>query len=80
MSREFTSKKRKRVFTRNRIFLLNFVLLLIPVTCFGYRPPLRYSSAAIIVDAEPNQNVRTFLIEFEKPVAYTLYIWPRMIF
>ena len=25
-------------------------------------------------------DVRTFLIEFEKLVAYTLYIWPRMIF
>ena len=24
-------------------------------------------------------DVRTFLIEFEKLVAYTLYIWPRMI-
>ncbi len=27
-----------------------------------------------------NGDVRTFLIEFEKLVAYTLYIWPRMIF
>ena len=27
-----------------------------------------------------NADVRTFLIEFEKLVAYTLYIWPRMIF
>ncbi len=27
-----------------------------------------------------NSEVRTFLIEFEKLIAYTLYIWPRMIF
>ena len=27
-----------------------------------------------------NGDVRTFLIEFEKLVAYTLYIWPRIIF
>jgi hypothetical protein len=26
-----------------------------------------------------NGDVRTFLIEFEKLVAYTLYIWPRMV-
>ena len=27
-----------------------------------------------------NGDVRTFLIEFEKLIAYSLYIWPRMIF
>jgi uncharacterized SAM-binding protein YcdF (DUF218 family) len=26
-----------------------------------------------------NADVRTFLIEFQKLVAYTLYIWPRML-
>jgi uncharacterized SAM-binding protein YcdF (DUF218 family) len=29
---------------------------------------------------QSRDNVRTFLIEFEKLVAYTLYIWPRTIF
>jgi uncharacterized SAM-binding protein YcdF (DUF218 family) len=43
---------RKRV-GRRGLFLLNFVLFMIPVTYFGYRPLLRYSAGAIISSSEP---------------------------
>src|SRR5215831_6306778 len=43
---------RKKI-NRKSLFLLNFVLFMIPVTYFGYRPLLRYSTAAIISSSEP---------------------------
>jgi len=38
---------------RKGLFMLNFVLFMIPVTYFGYQPLLRYSTAAIISTSEP---------------------------
>jgi uncharacterized SAM-binding protein YcdF (DUF218 family) len=38
---------------RKSLFMLNFVLFMIPVTYFGYRPLLRYSSTVIISSSEP---------------------------
>src|SRR5438552_7962798 len=43
---------RKRI-GRRGLFMLNFVLFLIPVTYFGYQPLLRYSTTAIISASEP---------------------------
>ncbi len=40
-------------FGRKPLFLVNFILLMIPVTYFGYRPLLRYSASAIIAESEP---------------------------
>jgi uncharacterized SAM-binding protein YcdF (DUF218 family) len=38
---------------RRGLFFLNFALFMIPVTYFGYRPLLRYSTSAIISSSEP---------------------------
>ena len=42
-------------FGRKSVYLLNFLLLLIPVTYFGYQPLLRYSASAIIIDSQPEK-------------------------
>ena len=39
--------------SRRGLFLLNFVLFMIPVTYFGYQPLLRYSTIAIISSSDP---------------------------
>src|SRR5262245_27679152 len=43
---------RKKIGRKN-LFVLNFVLFLIPVTYFGYQPLLRYSTTAISSTEEP---------------------------
>jgi uncharacterized SAM-binding protein YcdF (DUF218 family) len=46
------ASSRKRI-GRRGLFLVNFVLFMIPVTYFGYQPLLRYSTGAIISSSEP---------------------------
>ena len=42
-------------FGRKSLFLVNSILLMIPVTYFGYQPLLRYLASAIIIDSEPRK-------------------------
>ena len=41
---------------RRGLFLINFVLFMIPVTYFGYQPLLRLSASAIITADEPKKS------------------------
>ena len=57
---------KKRV-GRKGLFLLNFVLVMIPVTYFGYQPLLRYSTTAIISSSEPKQADAMVLLAGGEP-------------
>jgi uncharacterized SAM-binding protein YcdF (DUF218 family) len=60
-------KEKKGRFGRKSLFFVNFILLMIPVTYFGYQPLLRYSSAAIIVDSSPAQADAIVLLSGGEP-------------
>jgi uncharacterized SAM-binding protein YcdF (DUF218 family) len=52
---------------RRGLFLLNFVLFMIPVTYFGYQPLLRYSTTVIISSSEPKQADAIVLLAGGEP-------------
>ena len=56
-----------RKFGRKSLFLVNFILLMIPVIYFGYRPLLRYSASAIIADSEPKKADAIVLLSGGEP-------------
>jgi uncharacterized SAM-binding protein YcdF (DUF218 family) len=68
MSQEFTSKKnKKKKFGGRNLFLLNFVLFMIPVTYFGYQPMLRYSASAVIIESKPKKADAIVLLAGGEP-------------
>ena len=66
MSPESTSKQKKKPRPK-WLFLVNFVLFMIPVTYFGYRPLLRYSANVIIAESEPNKADAIVLLSGGEP-------------
>src|SRR3954454_19057393 len=52
---------------RTGLFMLNFVLFMIPVTYFGYQPLLRYSTTAIISSSEPHPADAIILLSGGEP-------------
>jgi uncharacterized SAM-binding protein YcdF (DUF218 family) len=57
----------KRRFERKAIFFLNFVLILIPVTYFGFQPLLRYAASILIVDSQPQPSDAILLLSGGEP-------------
>lgn len=45
-----------RKFGGKKLFFVNFILLLIPLTYFGYQPLLRYSASILIIDSQPKKS------------------------
>ena len=61
-------KPRARLsFDRKKIFFLNFLLILIPVTYFGFEPLLRYSASILIVDSQPQPSDAILLLSGGEP-------------
>jgi uncharacterized SAM-binding protein YcdF (DUF218 family) len=56
-----------RRFSRRTLFVVNFVLFMIPVTYFGYQPLLRYSANFIIADSEPKKSDAILLLAGGEP-------------
>src|SRR5207248_4946655 len=54
-------------FGGRKIWLLNVVLILIPVAYFGYRPLLRYSVFAIISNRQPTKSDAIVLLSGGEP-------------
>lgn len=57
----------KRKFGRKSFFFANIVLLMIPVTYFGYEPLLRYSASLIVIDSEPRKADAIVLLAGGEP-------------
>jgi uncharacterized SAM-binding protein YcdF (DUF218 family) len=57
----------KKTFGKRNLFLLNFVLFIIPASYLGYRPFLRYSASAIIADSQPTKADAIVLLAGGEP-------------
>jgi uncharacterized SAM-binding protein YcdF (DUF218 family) len=57
----------KKKFGRKSLFFVNLMLVMIPVTYFGYQPLLRYSASAIIIDSEPEKADAILLLAGGEP-------------
>jgi uncharacterized SAM-binding protein YcdF (DUF218 family) len=57
----------KRKFGRKSLFFVNIILVMVPVTYFGYEPLLRYSASLIVIDSQPRKADAIVLLAGGEP-------------